>query len=182
MVGKKSKSKSAVKAAVKPAARSTVKSKNKIEKIIINDETTRMKLRSLGGGTEENGVVTLHPLEAAFFAKRRVIAGDFKKLLSAAGELAEERFRVLESLRENGYIAKPSFDSGLLRVYRKGFRPGEDRTFCIMKVVKDEKLSPEALQEFCELSGKLRKEATIAVVSKLANEPVFLKVSKTKFE
>ena len=154
------------------------KKSTSVEKIIIKDEATVLKLRSLGGGTEEGSTVVLHPLEAAFFASRRVILGEPKKLLKAAGELADERFRVLENLRENGYIAKPSFDSPLLRLYRKGFRPGEDRTFCILKVVTKE-LTPQELQSFCEFAGKLRKDAALAVVGA---DIVYIKVSKTKFE
>ncbi|MEM4359471.1 MAG: hypothetical protein QXT45_02990 [Candidatus Bilamarchaeaceae archaeon] len=153
-----------------------------ISKIVIKDEDTILKLRSLGGGVDEEGQISLHPLEAAYFAKRRVIDYDYSKLLKAAGPLAKERYHVLEYLRENGYISKPSFDSDLLRVYNKGFRPGEDRTFCIMKVVKDKRLSPEELRSFCEFAGKLRKEAVIAIVANLEEEPVFIKVSKTKFE
>ena len=151
-------------------------------KIIIEEEDTVLKLRSLGGGIEENGKIILHPLEAVFFAKRRVIDEDIDKLFKKAGKLAKERYHVLEHLRENGFISKPSFDSDFLRIYRKGFRPGEDRTFCIVKVIKSEKLSPDDLQSFIKFAGQLRKEAVIAVVKNLEDEPVFLKVSKTKFE
>ncbi len=147
--------------------------------IVITDEQTRLKLRSLGGGIEEGEKTFLHPLEAAFFAKLRVIEGDEKKILKSAGKHAQERYAVLQHLRENGYIAKPSFDSEILRVYRKGFRPGEDRTFCIMKIA-EAKMGPKGLQEFAEFAGRLRKEAVLAFLSE--GEPVFLKISKTKFE
>jgi len=150
----------------------------KTNPIVISDEQTRLKLRSLGGGFEEEDKTTLHPLEAAFFAKPRVIEGDEKKFLKAAGKCAQERYAILRHLRENGYIAKPSFDSDMLRIYRKGFRPGEDRTFCVLKVVK-EKISPKGLREFAEFAGRLRKEAVLAFIDK---EPVFIKISKTKFE
>lgn len=149
----------------------------KIHPIEINDEQTVLKLRSLGGGVEENGKIILHPLEAAFFAQLRVIDGNKKTFLKAAGKNAEKRYAVLANLRENGYIAKPSFDSDLLRVYRKGFRPGEDRTFCIVKVV-DSEISRSDLVDFVEFAGKLRKEAVLAYVGK---EIIFIKVSKTSF-
>ncbi|MEM3499761.1 MAG: hypothetical protein QXF35_02695 [Candidatus Bilamarchaeaceae archaeon] len=149
----------------------------KVKPIIIEDEKTILKLRSLGGGNEENGKITLHPLEAAFFAKLRVIEGDPKKFLKMSGKLADKLYAVLELLRENGYIAKPSFDSDILRVYRKGFRPGEDRTFCIVKVV-DGKLDKKEILDFVEFAGKLRKEAVLAFVEK---EITFIKISKTTF-
>ena len=150
--------------------------------IVIEDEKTVLKLRSLGGGTEEEGKIILHPLEAIYFAKRRVIKEDIEKLFKESGELAEERYHVLEFLRENGYISKPSFKSKLLRIYRKGFRPGEDRSYSIVKVIKDEKLSPEDLEEFSRFAGELRKEAVIAIVKSLDDDPVFFKLSRTKFE
>ena len=134
-----------------------------IKPVVITDEQTRLKLRSLGGGNEEGDKTILHPLEAAFFARLRVIDGNEEKFLKMAGRLAKERYAVLCNLRENGYIAKPSFDSDILRVYRKGFRPGEDRTFCIVKIAK-EKMSAKEIQEFVEFAGKLRKEAVFAYV------------------
>lgn len=155
-----------------------------VKPVIITDEQTRLKLRSLGGGLEEEGKTILHPLEAAFFAKLRVIEGDEKKFLKAAGKNAGERYLILQHLRENGYIAKPSLDSDILRVYRKGFRPGEDRTFCIIKIAK-EKTGREELLEFAEFAGRLRKEAVLAFFCRRHGpepEPVFIKISKTKFE
>lgn len=150
--------------------------------IVVEDEKTVLKLRSLGGGTEENGKIILHPLEAIYFVNKRVIKQDVEELFRQAGDLAEERYHVLEFLRENGYISKPSFKSGLLRIYRKGFRPGEDRTYSLVKVIKDEKLSPEDLEEFSRFAGELRKEAVIAIVKDLDEEPVFFRLSRTKFE
>ncbi len=155
--------------------------------LIIRDPKLILKLRSLGGGAEsedgsENRITFI---EAAFFAERRVIPIEFEKLMTLAkkkDKMAEERYNVLKYLREQGYIAKPSLD-GLphLRLYRKGFRPGEDRTYALIYVVDDKwKANAEELIEMVGFAGKLRKECIVAVAGK--EEPRFLKLGRTNFE
>ncbi|NYZ77574.1 hypothetical protein H0O02_04665 [Candidatus Micrarchaeota archaeon] len=157
--------------------------------LVIRDEKTVLKLRSLGGGTEsgdgkENRITFL---EALYFAERKVIPLGFEKLMKLAkkkDKLAEERYSVLKYLREQGYIAKPSLDnSPYLRLYRKGFRPGEDRTYALICVV-DEKWEDGAtgLLKMVEFAGRLRKECIVALVKKGEEEPKFLKLGRTNYE
>lgn len=155
--------------------------------LIIRDPALILKLRSLGGGTEsedqkENRITFL---EAAFFSERRVIPVEFEKLMKLAkkkDKLAEKRYAVLKYLREQGYITKPSLDnSPYLRLYRKGFRPGEDRTYSLIYVVDDKwEADAKELGEMVGTAGKLRKECIIAVAGK--EGPKFLKLGRTNFE
>ncbi len=161
----------------------------KKEGLIIRDQKLILKLRSLGGGVEsedgkENRITFL---EAAFFSERRVIPIEFEKLMKLAkkkNKLAENQYRVLKYLREEGYIAKPSLDgSPYLRLYRKGFRPGEDRTYTLIYVVDEKwKAGTKELVNMVEFAGRLRKEIVIAELDKNREEPTFLKLGKINFE
>lgn len=154
--------------------------------LVVRDEKLILKLRSLGGGAEsedgkENRITFL---EAAFFSERRVISMEFEKLMKLAEKkdsMAGKRYEVMKYLREQGYIAKPSLDgSPYLRLYRKGFRPGEDRTYSLIYVVDDKwKAGAKELSEMVGTAGKLRKECIIAVAGE---EPRFLKLGRTNFE
>jgi len=155
--------------------------------LVIREPKLILKLRSLGGGAEsgdqEENRITF--LEAAFFSERRVIPIEFEKLMKLAkkkDKTAEKQYIVLKYLRERGYIAKPSLDgSSYLRLYRKGFRPGEDRTYSLIYVVDDKwKAGAEELAEMTGFAGRLRKECIIAIAGK--DEPKFLKLGRTNFE
>jgi len=153
--------------------------------LVIRDPKLILKLRSLGGGTEEGEENRITFLEAAFFAERRVIPLEFEELMELArkkDKMAEKQYTVLKYLREQGYIAKPSLDgSPYLRLYRKGFRPGEDRTYALIHVVDDKwKTDAEGLGKMVSFAGKLRKECIIAVVD--GEEPKFLKLGRTNYE
>jgi len=155
--------------------------------LVIRDPKLVLKLRSLGGGAEsEDGSENrISFIEAAFFAERRVIPMEFSELMKLAKKkdgMAEERYHVLKYLREQGYIAKPSLDgSPYLRLYRKGFRPGEDRTHALIYVVDDKwEADAETLIEMVGFAGRLRKECVVAIAGK--EEPRFLKLGRTNFE
>lgn len=153
--------------------------------LIIRDPKLILKLRSLGGGVEEGEENKISFLEAAFFAERRVIPLEFEEVMKLAkkkDKLAEKQYAVLKYLREQGYITKPSLDgSPYLRLYRKGFRPGEDRTYALIHVVDDKwKADAKELMEMVGFAGKLRKECIVAVVD--GEEPKFLKLGRTNYE
>ncbi len=158
----------------------------KDDMLVIREPKLILKLRSLGGGaeSEEEKENRITFLEAAFFAERRVIPIEFDKLAKKKDKLAEERYRVLKYLREQGYIAKPSLDgSPYLRLYRKGFRPGEDRTYSLIYVVDGKwKGNAKELVEMVGFAGRLRKECVVAIVKKDEDEPTFLKLGRTNFE
>ena len=156
--------------------------------LVIHEPKLILKLRSLGGGVESEDQKENHItfLEAAFFSERRVIPVEFDELMKLAkkkDKMAEKQYKVIKYLREQGYIAKPSLDdSSYLRLYRKGFRPGEDRTYSLIYVVDDKwKAGAKELAEMIGFAGRLRKECIIAVVGK-EEEPKFLKLGRTNFE
>jgi len=96
--------------------------------------------------------------------------------------LAEQKYKVINHLRSKGYITRVSLDSTeFLRLHRKGFRPGEDRTYYLLKVVdEDWSANINELREALDFAGRLRKELVIAVVK--GNRPIFMKISRTNFE
>ncbi|MFH1393428.1 MAG: hypothetical protein ABII71_02605 [Candidatus Micrarchaeota archaeon] len=153
----------------------------------VKDRKLILKLRGLGAGVEDAEEAKLTLLEAAFFAGIGVLPMKKDELLKAAGKidkLAEEKYFVIKYLRERGYIVRPSLDgSQYLRLHRKGFRPGEDRTYYLIEVVrKDWKAEPDLLFASLEFAGRLRKELVIAVVDTEAEKPRFLKFGRMTIE
>ncbi|MBU0532492.1 hypothetical protein KKB44_03290 [Candidatus Micrarchaeota archaeon] len=153
--------------------------------LVINDRSLILKLRSLGAGVEEGDETKITYLEAAYFADRGVLPADKEKLLKHVKEdFAKEKYIVIKYLRDQGYIIRPSLDgSGYLRLHRKGYRPGEDKTYYLIKVVpKDWKCSSESLLPSLETAGKLRKELAIAIVDPEYDKPLFIKFGRMNFD
>lgn len=155
--------------------------------LILRDKSLILKLRSLGAGVEEADETKLTFLEAAYFADRGVLPMKKEELLKHAAKkdkLYQEKYFVIKYLRDRGYIVRPSLDgTGYLRLHRKGFRPGEDRTYYLIEVVtKDWKCSAETLIPSLETAGRLRKELTIAVVDLEREKPLFLKFGRMNFD
>lgn len=153
--------------------------------LIIRQRSLILKLRSLGAGIEDENETKITFLEAAYFADRNVLPVSKDELLEHAGKkdkLYMEKFQVIKYLRDRGYIVRPSLDgTPYLRLHRKGYRPGEDKTYYLIEVVpKDWKASVENLIQPLETAGKLRKELAIAVVD--GEEPKFLKFARLNFE
>ncbi len=128
------------------------------------------RLYGAGNGKE------LHPIEEIYFIEKGKINKDIKKVWEKAKHLlknAEDIYRVYKYLRDRGYISKPVED--FLKVYKKGFRPGEDRTIYILKVNPD----LNKMKEDLKLAGRLRKQLIYAFV----NEKIeFVKITRTNFE
>ncbi len=154
---------------------------------VVREKQLILKLRSLGAGVEEAEETRLTLLEAAYFADRGVLPLKKDDLVASAAKkdkLAHEKYSVIKYLRDRGYIVRPSLDgTPYLRLHRKGFRPGEDKTFCLIEVVrKDWKCEPEKLMESLDMAGRLRKDLAIAVVDPKAGKPLFLKFGRMNFE
>ncbi len=154
---------------------------------IIREKSLILKLRSLGAGVEEANETRITLLEAAYFAGRGVLpldAGDLLRRASEKDPLAREKSAVIKYLRDRGYIVRPSLDgTPFLRLHRKGFRPGEDKTFYLIEVVpKGWQCSAEALLPMLEAAGRLRKELAIAVVDPAEEKPLFLKFGRMNFD
>ena len=155
--------------------------------IILKDKPLILKMRSLGAGVEEADETKVSLLEAAYFADRKVLPMDKDELLKRASKsdpLANEKFFVIKFLRDRGYIVRPSLDgTPYLRLHRKGYRPGEDKTYYLIEVVpKTWKANPEDLILSLEVAGRLRKELAIAVVDPEQDSPLFIKFGRMNFE
>ena len=143
------------------------------------------KLVGLGAGIQEGEKANLPLLEAAYFAEKGIIKFDAEKILAHASEkdeLARDKYVVIKSLRDRGYLTRVSLDSDdYFRVHQKGIRVGEDRTQYPLKVVKkDWQTNLKEIKTAIGVAGKLRKELVIAYVED--SEPNFLKISRTNFE
>jgi tRNA splicing endonuclease len=157
----------------------------KEEYLVIKDRQLILKLRSLGAGVEEADETKITYLEAAYFADRGVLPEDKDKLLKhVKEEHAEEKYSVIKYLRDRGYIVRPSLDgTGYLRLHRKGYRPGEDKTYYLLQVVpKDWGCSVESLLPSLDTAGKLRKELAIVVADPSKEKPLFIKFGRLTFE
>ncbi len=145
--------------------------------IIIKDKDLILKLRSLGAGVEEDEFIKLSDLEAKFFVEIGVLPKDTK--IDESGQLFSYKYEVLKYLRNRGYIVRPSLeDDRFMRLYKKGIRPGEDRTQYILKVLKKgEKISEEEIREWLDFAGKMRKELIVVYPG-----PTFVKLSRVNFE
>jgi tRNA splicing endonuclease len=155
--------------------------------VIIRQKPLILKLRSLGAGVEEGEETKITFLEAAYFAQRGVLPIDLDELIRRASErdpLSREKFFVIKYLRDRGYIVRPSLDgTPFLRLHRKGYRPGEDKTYYLIEVVpKDWKCSAESLIPSLETAGRLRKELAIAVVDPKEEKPLFIKFGRMNFD
>jgi tRNA splicing endonuclease len=144
-------------------------------------------MRSLGAGVEEAEETKISYLEAAYFADRKVLPMDKETLLEHAGKkdpLAKEKFTVIKYLRDRGYIVRPSLDgSNFLRLHRKGLRPGEDKTYYLIEVLrKDNNFDLNRLMPSLEAAGRLRKELALAFCDPKDEKPVFVKFGRMDFE
>lgn len=129
------------------------------------------KLEELGFGTQGKDGLILNIYESRYCREK----GYLKNVEEFKGN--EAVYRVFKELREHGIITRISEDSELIRVYQKGFRPGEDRTKYLMKVVEKGFPNREEIKELIRLSKKMRKELVIALVE---NERVeYLKIDQS---
>jgi tRNA splicing endonuclease len=126
-------------------------------------------------------------LEAAYFADRKVLPISKDDLLKAAlinDKMALEKYHTIKYLRDLGYIVRPSLDSSpFLRLHRKGFRPGEDKTQYLIYVLKSEQaIDFKQISEYLDSSGKLRKELVIAFVDLSREKPYLVKLGRMNIE
>lgn len=158
-----------------------------MEPISIPENEAQELFRKYGAGFEENGKIKIHPIEALYFIERGKLnlSETFSSLMEKIkkqDELAEEKYTVLKYLRQNGYIARISFaGEPWIRVYRKGFRPGEDRTQYLLRVVHNNQYPKfEELFLDMEKARGIRKELVYAIIQ--YGKPVFVKCGRTSFE
>jgi len=155
--------------------------------LVLRSKPLILKLRSLGAGVEEADETRLTLLEAAYFADRGVLPLKKEELLEHAAKkdgLCEEKYFVIKYLRDRGYIVRPSLDgTPYLRLHRKGLRPGEDKAYYLIEVVKKDWVgTPENLLASLETAGRLRKELAIAIADQKQEKPLFIKFGRMNFE
>ena len=155
--------------------------------LTIRQKPLILKLRSLGAGVEEAEETKITYLEAAYFAERNVLPMGKDELIERAARtdpLAREKFTVIKHLRDRGYIVRPSLDgTEFLRLHRKGYRPGEDKTYYLIQVApKGWTCGAESLMPALETAGKLRKELAIAIVDPAREAPLFIKFGRMIFD
>jgi tRNA splicing endonuclease len=155
------------------------------EHVIIRDKPLILLLRNIGAAVEQGTHAKIPLIEAAYFAQKRKLPFSKEEILQRAKQgdpLAEQKYLVIDHLRSRGYITRVSLDStDYLRLHRKGFRPGEDRTYYLLKVV-DENWSSNIseIRQSLDFAGKLRKELVFAVVA--GKRIQFIKMGRMNFE
>jgi tRNA splicing endonuclease len=155
------------------------------EFVIIKDKPLILLLRNLGAAIEEGKSAKIPLIEAAFFAEKRKLPFTREEIIERAKKndpLAEQKAIVISHLRSRGYITRVSADTTeYLRLHRKGFRPGEDRTYYLLKVVDEQdSMNMDSIHESLAFAGSLRKDLVLAVVK--GNRPYFVKLGRINFE
>ena len=138
-------------------------------------EELRERLRELGFGFR--GV--LSPMEVLFLAEEGIaeVLGEQER------EELREKYRweyaIYRDLRKKGYIVRPSPIPHFLRVYRKGYRPEEDRTLYLLRVVlPEEEVGKAQMLEDLAMANAMKKELVYAFVGE---ELFYVAISRKSF-
>ena len=131
----------------------------------------REDITNMGLGIERGKELHLHKLEAFYLNEIGLL-----NLATSLNKKEEKVYRVFKFLFEKGYPVRFSQESDFLRVQRKGFRKGEERTQYLVKVVDE--ISREELFKDLELASKMRKELVYAFVEK---DIRFISISRRTF-
>ena len=131
------------------------------------------KLLALGFGTEEGDKLILHEVEYAYAVEKGYVKGKVEMLR----EGNEKLYKLYSFLRDKGYIPRITRKENVLRVGRKGYRRGEDRTLYIIRIV-DGDISKEELMAWVRKAERARKELVLAFVD---NEIELVSVKRKLF-
>jgi tRNA splicing endonuclease len=130
------------------------------------------KLVDLGFGIEKDDALELSELELYYAIEKGHVSGEKPKI-------EPKRYLVFKDLRDKSYIVSFSEANGYFRVYRKGFRRGEDRTLWLLRVLDSDKIGLDGLGKDLAEAGKMRKDLVYAFVE---NDKVFyLSISRKQF-
>ena len=135
--------------------------------MIVKDKKLADKLIEMGFGIETEEGLELSELEESYLAEQGIIEAKIKE---------DDRYKVYKYLRDRGYIVRETGE--LLRVFRKGYRRGEDRSFALVKVKKKEEMAE--LLEDVEKGLGAKKEMVYACIE--GEEPRFLLLVKRSFQ
>ena len=140
-------------------------------KIEIKGEA-KNKLVELGIGTEVGDKVLLNEVEY-LYAKNK---GILKEEIGVKGEV-KDLLKVYSFLMDRGYICRFSLKmKDYIRVGKKGYRRGEDRTKYLVKVVKN--ISKKEIEEDLKFSLRLRKKLIYCFVGEKIE---FIKIDRKEF-
>ena len=150
--------------------------------ILIDDGELATKLQRSGAYLLEGKWLPLY--EAFYFSEMGILPLEKEKILAALkkkDKKAEMKFKVFKFLWDRGYITRESADTKeYFRIYRKGFRMGEDRTECIMRILGEkEKYDRKQMEKDLEIAGRLRKELVVAISG---GQIGFIKINRTRFD
>ncbi len=121
-------------------------------------------LEDYGIGIREENKTLLHPVEYIYAKEKGLIKE--KTDQNKIDKIKEENleiYSVYKFLMDRGYICRLSLnDNKWIRVGRKGFRKGEERTKYIVKPIKE--IDLKTLESDVEFSIKIRKKLVYAIV------------------
>ncbi|MCX6774226.1 MAG: hypothetical protein NTY68_04515 [Candidatus Micrarchaeota archaeon] len=130
------------------------------------------KLIDLGFGIEKEGSIFLSELELYYAIEKGYVSGEKPKIDA-------RKYLVFKDLREKSYIISFSEANDYFRVYRKGFRRGEDRTLWLLRVLNSDKIDLNELGNDLGEAGKMRKDLVYAIVED--NKVFYLSISRKTF-
>ncbi len=135
-----------------------------IDYLIAINDNLKDKLINLGFGIEIENNLFLHPVEYVYAVEEGYIEKDnvYEELKSNFSRFFK-LYVVFKDLRKKGYVIRFSVDGPFIRVYRKGYRKGEDRTLYLLKIV-DSNINVSSLLEDLYVANKMRKELVYAIV------------------
>ncbi len=147
----------------------------------LDNEVLERLYRLYGAGDGK----AIHPIELKYFIEKNVVKYPVEKVdeLIAQDEHGQDKYALYKYLRYAGYISKVMPGPYLL-VYRKGFRPGEDRSTYVVRIIKKQDArSPCILDLFRDIKkvGEMRKQLVYAYLDE-EKGPIFIKINHTKFD
>lgn len=142
--------------------------------------TKENALMEKGFGIETEEGLVLNALEILYLHELGELPKDIEVNIKELRDKYWKAYRVYKHLRKNGYIVRFSLEGDFLRVYRKGFRRGEDRTLYLIKILEpDKNLTIGEVIKDVELASALRKELVYAIVGE---KITFLSIGKRNFQ
>jgi tRNA splicing endonuclease len=143
--------------------------------VTLPKEDAERLYRRFGAGDGER----VHVIELRYFAERGILDVPYEEAFEQfkrEDEFAEEKYAVFKFLRSRGYITKV-LEGPFLLGYRKGFRPGEDRSSYLIKIVRGV-IDEDTLKQDVAKAVSMRKELIYCFIN---HEVRFFRVESKRF-